>query len=89
MHTKFTCLAHHFLGYYHLNSVQFGHLLDEHPAKSPVDEHPFDLPQQRVVGQCCPPGQGTLPVVGVGGQHVRGDRGPGGVDEDKALAALD
>ena len=65
------------------------YLLDKIPAKPSINEHPFDLPQQRVVGQFRPPGQGTLPVVGVGGQHLRGDRGPDGVEEEKALAALD
>lgn len=89
MNTEFTCLAHDFLGYDDLNSVPFGHFLHKLPPKAPINEHPFDLPQQRVVGQFCPPGQRTLPVMGVGGQHLRGDGGPGGVDEKKALTALD
>jgi len=89
VNTEFTRLANHFLGHQHLNLIPFGHLLDKRSAKSPINEYPFDLLQQRMVGQFRPPGQGTLPVVSVRRQHQRGQGGPSGVDKEKPLAAFD
>jgi len=89
VNTEFTHLANYFLGHYYFNLIPFGHLLDKRPAKSPINEDSFDLLQQRMVGQFRPPGQGTLPVMGVRRQHQRGQGGPGGVDKDKPLAAFD
>ena len=89
MHLKITRLPHHFLRYNNLNLILFGHLLDKIAPKPPINKDAFDLPQQRMVGQSGPPGQGTFSVVSVGGQHLRGERDTEGINQIKPLAAFD
>ena len=88
MDTKLARLTNHFLGYYNLNLIQFGHFADELSPKTTINEHPLNLLQQRVVPYNDPPGQRTLAVINSGWQHTRGQGSPGRIDEHKSLAPL-
>ena len=89
MDTKLARLTNHFLGYYNLNLIRFGHFADELSPKTTINEHPLNLLQQRVVPYTGPPGQRTLAVMNIGRQHPRGQGSPGRIDEHKPLAPLD
>ena len=45
MDTKLARLTNHFLGYYNLNLIQFGHFADELSPKTTINEHPLNLLQ--------------------------------------------
>ena len=45
MDTKLARLTNHFLGYYNLHLIQFGHFADELSPKTTINEHPLNLLQ--------------------------------------------